>query len=80
MASCRMIGACEPTRRLSGGVRSFDDDRSVDPSRDPAISTRFPRDFNTVELVGGCRQETQIVQSCKILDNFLRAPWKGARS
>ena len=26
------------------------------------------------------RQETQIVQSCMTLDDFLRAPWKGAPS
>ena len=46
----------------------------------PAIQVRFSRSCGTVQQDPVKRQETQIVQSCITLDDFLRAPWKGALS
>ena len=39
--------------------------------RSPAIQTRFPRFRGTVQQGPVQRQETQIVQSCNTLDDFL---------
>ncbi len=46
----------------------------------PANRFRLSRCRDMIESVTAQRQETQIVQSCMTLDDFLRAPWKGARS
>ena len=43
-------------------------------------SGRCSRCFGTVESEVVWRQEGQIVQSQFNLDDFFRAPWKGARS
>ena len=48
--------------------------------RIPAILARVSGYFNTLESDLGQRQVRQIVQSWLNLDDFLRAPWKGALS
>ena len=42
--------------------------------------TRLSRYSSTTDPITASRQERQIVQSSLNLDDFLRAPWKGARS
>ena len=42
--------------------------------------TRFVRYLSTTGPITASWQERQIVQSQLNLDDFLRAPWKGARS
>ena len=46
----------------------------------PAIRARFSRYSSPTGPVMASRQERQLVQSWLDLDDFLRAPWKGARS
>ena len=47
---------------------------------DSRRSIRYSDFFGSVHSDASQRQETQIVQSRLTLDDFMRAPWKGAPS
>jgi len=78
----RTADAHEPTWRFGHEKEASGtlDEAPAAGAVSPANQVRFSRFRGTFQQGPVQRQETQIVQPCKTLGDFLRAPWKGVPS